>query len=281
MNLAFKSIAAVVVFVVASSSPAASIESATFTPAGLSNPIVEALAVDSITVGGMQYDDLAGPSSVTVDKLVHYDDNGANPYSQPWLLRPQNDTHDARVTTGKAIASDARSSTAGTLTGLELRGFTGLGQMDVMFANPVNAGDDAGFFLFDHLGNDTIEFLPLDAAGDVIAGWSTGVVSDWGTALAPAAVRWYSSHQSPNYWGWSDWADEGVINQIGGMAVGLDDFSGGAGTLTGVYGVRVIDADFGNDPVAVGQYGVVPEPATMVLTLTGLAGLVRRVRRRV
>lgn len=125
----------------------------------------------------------------------------------------------------------------------------------------VNDGDGQIFYLVEHLGNDTTLIEPLDATGNVIAGWSFTIVpGDYG-AITDATIY--------------DWNNEG--NNLAGTTFSLTDFSG-TGTLTGVGGLR-IDGGGALDLAQTGVAVAIPEPsAALLVGALGMLGLLRRRR---
>ncbi len=143
-------------------------------------------------------------------------------------------------------------------------GNTGGLTANFMFEQAINSGA-AGlandFFIFENGGNDTVDIVPLNAAGLPIGDFSLTINdTDWG--LLPES--------------WSRVAEDVVplTVSIGGVAFELSDFTG-TGTLTGVHGLSIAGGA-GLDPLVVGVNNALapaPRPTLTVNRLTGEAVL--------
>ena len=208
-----------------------------------------AYVVSEIVVDGSTYTFFAGASSVE-----RADDGGNSRF-----YKVTGDPFD--------LSTATKEETLLGSNGLTVRGFSGARWIDLLFDTPINDGDDAGFFVLEHdASKDTVAFAPLDENGDKISDWSTGelATADWTTATGTLPYDSYPDDAVPD-------------GPLGGIALTLTDFSGGTGTLTGVYGLRMFDGDSGVDPAVMGQYRI-PEPATSSLLL-GCAALLALKRR--
>ena len=150
-----------------------------------------------------------------------------------------------------ATANDA-------LTGLIIsNGMTNVASSDYTLGVTVNAGDDTGFFFGEintpgQLG-DAVTVIPLDGSGNAIGTWSLSITADdYGTqgGLMDATVT-------------------DIHTRLTSFL--LSDFTGGAGILTGVAGLRLVDnvggVDF--DPNVVGTFTGVTATS---LNLSGKSG---------
>jgi len=133
---------------------------------------------------------------------------------------------------------------------------------DFTFGTTVNDGDGQIFYLVEHIGNDTTFIEALDAGGSVIPGWSFTIVPADYAAITTTLIY--------------DWENQG--NALGGTTFSLADFTGGAGTLTGVGGLR-IDGGGALDLAQVGVAAAIPE-ASAALLIGGL-GMLTLLRRRI
>lgn len=149
------------------------------------------------------------------------------------------------------------------------RGRTNMQQTDWSLPLTVNDGDPMGFFIGEislagEQGDDVV-VQPL-SGGTPIAGWTLSI--------------------NPGNWGAQSslWNSSNIPASIGARltAFDLSDFTGGAGTLTGVDGLRLLDpGPVAFDPNLVGVYStVIPEPSTIGLIFAGFAvvSLSRRTR---
>jgi hypothetical protein len=193
------------------------------------------------TVASQSYSDLAFFTATTIN-------NGIQTFTAGGSPKPAEDLSTALSLIGNKYITQGKANATG---------------VNYEIGATVDAADGDLFFMYelvlDQTAADDVIVLPLSGTTP-IAGWSLTInASDYGPQTAKYRINLLPS------------SDVGAR----GVTFTLADFTGGAGELTGVTGLRFIDAGATWDPLSVGRVVTsIPEPGVMAMVaMLGLKGL--------